>query len=163
MNVPRFKGIIKVKPVQTGETGMHPDPEVERIGMQVVMEHEKKHGRTPEDVSEQNLGFDIRSKDTKTEQVRYIEVKARAKTGPVALTQNEWFKAKRFGDDYYLYAVMEISTRPQLYIIQNPALNLEAEEKIAAVRYYVPFNEIKTKGETAGCTVSNASLKNHSR
>jgi len=68
----------------------------------------------------------------------------------VALTQNEWFKAKRFADDYYLYAVMETSTEPQLYIIQNPALNLEAEEKIAAVRYYVPFNEIKTKGETAG-------------
>lgn len=146
MNVPRFKGIIKVKPVQTGGTGMHPDPEVERIGMQIVMQYEKKHGRFPEDVSEQNLGFDIRSKDAKTEQFRYIEVKARARTGPVALTQNEWFKAKRFGDDYYLYAVMEASTVPQLYIIQNPALNLEAEEKVEVVRYLVPFNEIRAKG-----------------
>ncbi|MFQ5641944.1 MAG: DUF3883 domain-containing protein, partial [bacterium] len=120
-------------------------PEVERIGMQVVMKHEKKHGRTPEDVSEQNLGFDIRSKDAKTEQIRYIEVKARAKTGPVALTQNEWFKAKRFGDDYYLYAVMEASTEPQLYIIQNPAENVKAEEKIEVVRFLISANEIMNK------------------
>ena len=147
MNMPRFKGIIKVIPQPLPESSMQTDPEVERIGMQVAMDYEKTQGRIPEDVANQNLGFDIRSKDPKTEQVRYIEVKARAKTGAVALTQNEWFKAKRFAGDYYLFAVMETSTRPQLYIIQNPANTLQAEEKVEVVRFLVPFHEIKSKSE----------------
>ena len=147
INMPRLKGIIKVISPQLPDSQMQTDPEVERIGMQVVMDYEKAVGRIPEDVSNQDLGFDIRSKDSATEQMRYIEVKARAQTGAVALTQNEWFKAKRFAEDYYLYAVMETATRPQLFIIQNPANNLDAEELIEIVRYLVPYKEIKAKGE----------------
>jgi hypothetical protein len=102
-------------------------------------------GRSPKDVSAENLGFDIRSED-ENGIARYIEVKARAGTGSVALTQNEWFKAKRFGDDYYLYAVMNAATEPRLYIIQNPAISLEPEE-VEVVKYIVPFKELTTKGE----------------
>ncbi len=149
MNMPRFKGIIRVIPQRTGDSAMHSDPEVERIGMKVAFDYEKQQGRIPEDVGDQNLGFDIRSTDPETEQIRYIEVKARAKTAAVALTQNEWFKAKRFADDYYLYAVMGTSNEPQLYIVQNPAQSLAADERVEVVRYFVPFDEIKAKGETA--------------
>ena len=113
------------------------------------MEFERKNNRTPEDVSAQNLGFDIRSKD-KTALVRYIEVKARASKGAVALTQNEWFKAKRFKDEYYLYAVMNAASEPQLHVIRNPAENLEPEEKIEVVRYVIPFKEIDAKGDRIG-------------
>ncbi|MFC2125663.1 helicase-related protein, partial [Bacteroidota bacterium] len=148
MSMPRFKGIIKVLPHTTVNTKMRNDPEVELIGMEKAMEYEKEHNRIPEDVSAENLGFDIRSQNPQTKIIRYIEVKARAKTAAVALTQNEWFKAKRFRDDYYLYAVMPTSNNPELYIIQNPAENLKAEEKIEVVRYFVPFNEIKSKGKT---------------
>jgi len=122
------------------------DAEIERVGMEVSIEYEIKNGRVPEDVSAENLGFDIRSKDKKTGDVRYIEVKARAHTGAVALTQNEWFKARRFKDDYYLYAVMTAATSPQLYIVQNPAENLEPDERVEVVRYVVPFKEIVEKG-----------------
>jgi hypothetical protein len=66
------------------------------------------------------------------------------------LTQNEWFKAKRFGSDYYLYAVMNVKNKPQLYIIQNPAEKLEPEEKIEVVRYVIPFKEIDAKGDRHG-------------
>ena len=75
--------------------------------------------------------------------IRYIEVKTRAKAGNIALTQNEWFKAMRFGDDYYLYVVFNAATKPQLHIIQNPAKNLNPEEKIEIVRYVVPLEQIK--------------------
>jgi len=109
------------------------------------MEYEMKHGRTPEDVSSENLGFDIRSRD-KQGNVRYIEVKARAERAPVALTPNEWFKARRFKDDYFLYAVMNATKVPQLYIIQNPAENLEPEEKVEVVRYVVSFKNLTSKG-----------------
>jgi hypothetical protein len=100
----------------------------------------------PEDISLENLGFDIRSKD-KQGNVRYIEVKARAESGGVSLTQNEWFKAKRFKEDYYLYAVLNVATKPELYIIKNPAEHLSPEEKFEAVRYIVSLEDIKDKGK----------------
>ncbi len=149
MSMPRFRGIIRVKPAPARGDAMETDPEIEAIGMQLAMDFEVKNGRVPEDVSTQNLGFDIRSKD-KAGLVRYIEVKSRAGNGAVALTQNEWFKAKRFGGDYYLYAVMNVKNKPRLYIIQNPAANLEPEEKIEVVRYVIPFKEIDAKGDRHG-------------
>jgi len=149
MSMPRFRGIIRVKPAAAPNEAMETDLEIERLGMSFALGFETRNGRVPEDVSTQNLGFDIRSKD-KVGLVRYIEVKARAGNGAVALTQNEWFKAKRFGDDYYLYAVMNVKNKPQLYVIQNPALNLEPEEKIEVVRYVISFREIDTKGDKCG-------------
>lgn len=149
MSMPRFRGIIRIKPDHALSDAMENDPEVERLGMEFAMGFETGNDRAPEDVSAQNLGFDIRSKD-KAEVVRYIEVKARAGNGAVALTQNEWFKAKRFGDDYYLYAVMNTKSRPRLYIIRNPAENLEPEERIEVVRYVIPFKEIDAKGGKSG-------------
>jgi superfamily II DNA or RNA helicase len=148
MGMPRFVGIIRVEPSDRIADGMATDPESERIAMEVSMEYERRNGREPEDVSGQNLGFDIRSKDGSGDK-RRIEVKGRTGTGAVELTQNEWFKAKSLKDDYYLYAVMNTATKPQLYIIQNPAENLAAKEKID-VRYLVPFGEIVAKGDTAG-------------
>ena len=146
MSMPRFVGIIRVKPDPKRSGEMHSDAEIERIGMEVAMQNEIDHDRVPEDVSSENLGFDIRSTD-KTGSIRYVEVKARAQTGAVALTQNEWFKAKRFRDDYYLYAVMNAASEPQLHIVRNPAENLEPEERIEVVRYVIPFGEIAAKGE----------------
>lgn len=145
MGMPRFAGMIKVKPAIKVDKGMQSDTEVEGIGMEIAIKHERENGRTPEDVSAENLGFDIRSTD-KNGTTRYIEVKARAESGCVALTQNEWFKAKRFKDDYYLYAIMNAGKKPELYIIQNPAENLKVDEKIESVRYIIDHGEIKSVG-----------------
>jgi hypothetical protein len=144
MSMPKFRGIIRVIPSINSSPSMKSDDEIERIGMEVTMKHERENGREPTDVSKENLGFDIRSID-KEGVARYIEVKARATNADVALTQNEWFKAKRFKDDYYLYAVMNASSEPKLYIIQNPAEKLEPEQKIEVVRYVIPFKEIQCK------------------
>lgn len=146
MSMPRFKGIIRVKPAMEVNSAMRSDKDVERIAMQVAMEYERKNNRKPEDVSAENLGFDIRSTGD-SDEIRYIEVKGRAGTDGIALTQNEWFKAMRFSNDYYLYAVMNCSSKPELYIINNPAENVKPEEIIEAVRYIVPFGEIVAKGE----------------
>lgn len=88
---------------------MRPDPEVEAIGMEVALRYEREAGWTPEDVSRENLGYDIRSVSPEGA-VRYIEVKARAATGPVALTPNEWVMAQRLGEDYWLYIVEHAAT-----------------------------------------------------
>ena len=112
------------------------DEEVERIGMEVAMEYKRQRGRVPEDVTKENFGFDIRSR---------IEVKARAGEGDIALTPNEWFKAKRFREQYWLYVVANAATNPTLYIINNPAENLKPQEKVEVVRFVVPVKEWKDK------------------
>ncbi len=147
LSTPRFLGAARIVPAPVaGAMASH--PEVERIAMQIAMDYELRHGRTPEDVSADNLGFDIRSQDPHGQR-RYIEVKGRADTGAVALTQNEWFKAKRLADDYYLYAVMNaVSGRPDLYVVRNPAACLRPEEQ-HEVRYLVDAKTLLAVAEKA--------------
>ena len=140
MNMPELLTVIKVIPVP-GE--MVEDAEIEAIGMQIAMEYERSQDREPEDVSKENLGFDIRSKGQ--DGIRYIEVKSRANEGDVALTQNEWFKAKRFKNDYWLYIVTNAGTNPILNIIQNPAENLIPAERVEVVRFLISAAEWKSK------------------
>lgn len=126
-------GVVAVIPVLAEE--FYPDREIEGIGMKIAQEYEKSHGRDPQDVSAQNLGYDIRS--TGPQEVRYIEVKARASTGPIALTKNEWLMACRLGDEYWLYVVEQAASQPKLYLIQNPAAKLKPEEVVETVQYVV--------------------------
>ena len=141
ISMPKFLGAILVKPLSSC---MVSSKEIERIGMDVAMEYERSQQRRPEDVSKENLGFDIRSK--KQEEIRYIEVKARKDMGEVALTLNEWFKAKRFREQYWLYVVANAATDPVLFIVGNPAENLTVEERVEVVRFLVSADEWKTKG-----------------
>ncbi|MBE3129084.1 MAG: DUF3883 domain-containing protein [Actinobacteria bacterium] len=146
MSAPHFIGILRVKPQAHIDKEMVSNKEIELVGMKIAMDYEVKNGRKPEDVSAENLGFDIRSKDRENK-IRYIEVKTRAQIGDVALTQNEWFKAKRFKDDYYLYVVVNSALKPKLYIVRNPVENLEVEQKVEVVRYIIAFSEIEIKGD----------------
>ncbi len=120
--------------------------DIEKIGMLIAMEYEKEYDRIPEDVSLQNLGYDIRSYDQKMN-YRYIEVKARAGEGFVALTPNEWLMAQRLKDEYWLYVVVNASTNPELYLIQNPASKLFPDKVIDIVRYVI--KNWKEKAEVA--------------
>jgi len=142
MSMPELLTVIRVIPEKNE---MSESEEIEKIGMEIAMEYEMQNGREPEDVSKENLGFDIRSTDKKTGEIRYIEVKARSGEGDVALTPNEWFKAKRFKEQYYLYVITNAKTDPTLYIIRNPAENLKPLEKVEVVRFIVPLEEWKSK------------------
>ena len=64
----------------------------------------------------------------------------------MALTQNEWFKAKQFKSDYFLYSVLNAGTQPDLYIIQNPAEKTHPEEQIEVVRHLISLDEIQEIG-----------------
>jgi superfamily II DNA or RNA helicase len=152
MSMPVFLGIVRVRPAARVEEAMQRDEEIERLGMDIVMAHERQAGREPEDVSKQNLGFDVRSKD-KAGNVRCIEVKARAGIGPVAMTQNEWFKAQRLANDYYLYVVWNVARDPNTkpIVIQNPAQSLTVEQIVEVVRYVIAAAQIEQKaGYSAG-------------
>jgi superfamily II DNA or RNA helicase len=63
----------------------------EQIAMRAVMEAEIALGNHPRDVSAQNLGYDIESRDEQTGRLRFIEVKGRrAGAETVTLTYNEY-------------------------------------------------------------------------
>ena len=146
---PTFVGAIRVKSAIGGgdiDIPSHSKSEIEQIGMEYVTHHEEAHGCTVEDVSAENLGFDLRSKmpDGK---IRCIEVKARSDRAPVVLTSNEWFRAKQLKDGYFLYAVLNAATQPKLYIIQNPAKQIRTVRQVTEVRYQVPLSEITGNGE----------------
>ena len=124
------------------------DEEIEQIGMDVSIKYERDNGYSPEDVHTENLGFDIRStkygEDGNFEDIRYIEVKARAQDGAIRLTANEWKKAKRFQDKFWLYVVTFAGTsQPELERIQNPTKVFKIDEDIYATGYIIPKEKLR--------------------
>ena len=64
--------------------------------------------------------------------VRILDPGAGAGRGPALwpIVCNEWFKAQRCKEGYYLYAVVNAAASPQLYLVRNPAEELEPEERV---------------------------------
>ena len=120
----------------------HARKEIENAGMKHARRHEEKKGCTVEDVSAENLGYDLRS-TTPAGELRYIEVKARDGRGSVVLTSNEWSTAEQHNDDYFLYVVLNARIQPDLYIIRNPT---DVITEAQAVGYQVPLSEIREHG-----------------
>ena len=146
---PKILGVAAVLPKTPVDDVLREDREMEEIGMRVAMEFELAQGRSPEDVSAQNLGFDIRSK-APDGSFRYIEVKARAREGKIALTPNEWLMARRLGNEYWLYIVVN-PKMPELYTIQDPAGKLKPEEEVEVVRYIIKdWKNIAVRERTGG-------------
>src|SRR6266852_3370721 len=123
------------------------DEKIERIGMDYVINYERGHGREPEDISKNHdgSGFDIRSTDPISGEIRRIEVKARAGEREfVELTPNEWLQAHRHGESYWLYVVWNCAREPYLITIQNPAQVLAnvIQEQVVIEGYRVPGEAI---------------------
>ena len=151
---PRIIGATVVIPKDVDATGslMVRDDEIEAVGMTVATEYELADGWVPEDVSKKNVGFDIRStkynQDGTFGSIRYIEVKARAQSGALHISANEWKKAQRFKEDFWLYVVtMAGSESPLLNRIQNPSKKFIMEEDLYATGYNVPYEKWANKVE----------------
>jgi hypothetical protein len=95
----------------------------EQIAMRAVMEAEIALGNHPRDVSAQNLGYDIESRDGRTGQMRFIEVKGRrAGAETVTLTYNELYCALNSPEKFIL-ALVEIAgiiAHPPRYLRNYP-------------------------------------------
>jgi hypothetical protein len=145
--------IYRVRPGGDG-AGMQRDEEIEAVGMRVAMQYERDQGWQPEDVAGENHGFDVRStlydEDGTFADIRYIEVKARAQSGAIRLSSNEWKKARHFDDKFWLYIVTMAGTdAPELYRVQNPAAHFRMDEDIFATGFIIPENRwrvYRTKG-----------------
>lgn len=126
--------------------GMSRDDEVEEIAMKVAMDYEKDQGWICEDVSSQNLGFDLKSVNPELVK-RYIEVKGRAGEGPVMISENEMNRLRQLGESAWLYVVSHCKSHPRLYRIKDPGNELNTEEKSKGVQYLVPMSEWKVKAD----------------
>ena len=105
--------------------------------MRVAMEYERAQGRAVADVHEKDLGYDLTSLDTRSGELRLIEVKGLAASeGEIIITPNEHRVAEDRRDCYWLYVVTDcVRNEPNLKPIKNPANKpWEAITKIAHFR-----------------------------
>ena len=124
-----------VVPVQGTEELERYDADVEAIAVEVATAYEESLGAEVTDVSKPELarragltdwpGFDLKSHypasgDAPAEE-RAIEVKGRAGSGNVHVSENEWARACNQRGDYWLYVVYDCATpRPRLVRVQDP-------------------------------------------
>ena len=153
LNVPELLGIIMVIPKRlvakereiSYEEGVDKNA-VDKAAMDVVMTYEKSQKRNPVDVSRSTCGYDIRSENPKTKEIRHIEVKGHSKSGDIFITPNEWFMGGRFGDGFWLYIVDNALVNPGEPVrICNPVKNLKYDKILETKRYIIKEENWKNK------------------
>ena len=137
-----------VMPTGDPEDRQRHDAEGEAIAMGLARAHEEAAGATVRDVSRPVLarreglgdwpGFDLRSLRPAGAQGpavdRAIEVKGRAGSGAVEVSENEWAAACNLRDRYWLYVVFDCGTsRPRLVKVRDPFGRLLARTKGSVV------------------------------
>jgi hypothetical protein len=68
--------------------------------------------------------------------------------GVVALSENEYRAAERLKEDYWLYAVFNCATTPQLHVVQDPA-RLRWQPVMSVEHYQIAATQILTLGQVA--------------
>lgn len=122
--------------------------EVELIAMRKVMETERSLGYEPRDVSDENIGWDIESRDPNTGELRFIEVKGRVAGAPiVTVTKNEILSAFNKPESFILAIVKVDEATTDCRYIRRP-FEKEPDFGVTSVNYSLP--ELWAKGEVPG-------------
>ena len=130
-----------------GVAPMVRDDDIEKIAVDEVIKYEEERGWFVESVEKDNRGFDLISRKPHPEDpqtaidVKFIEVKGRAKVGEVGLTTNEYKTAERLKDEYWLYVVYNCASNPEVIAINNP-VRLGWEPIVTIEHYHVGSEEI---------------------
>ncbi|APF36459.1 RNA helicase [Chelatococcus daeguensis] len=124
---------------------------VEKLAMDAVMVAERSLGREPRDVSAENRGYDIESRDPKTGSLTFIEVKGRVDgADTVAITRNEMltaFNAEQSGLSYILAVVrVEVGFAQQPVYVRNPTGIFGAEPGFTEVSRILNLSKILAVG-----------------
>ncbi len=83
---------------------------IEHLAMVAVMEAERRAGCEPRDISTENRGYDVESRDPKLGRLRFIEVKGRVKGATtITVTRNEILTCLNKPEDFWL-AFVEVDT-----------------------------------------------------
>ena len=155
-----------VVPARDSEVSERYDADVERIAVEVATAYEERFGAMVEDVSTPVRarragltdwpGFDLRSRRLvgtgtgKDFEERAIEVKGRAGTGSVEMSENEWAKACNLRDRYWLYVVFDCATpRPRLVRVRDPFARLIMRDR-ESIAYTVTPSVLLEAAEEVG-------------
>ena len=156
---PEICGAALVVPAQLlgGREGDGPSPdvfdpadaliraEVEARAMRAVLEREQSLGHEPRDVSAENRGYDIESRDGENGRLRFIEVKGRrADADAITITRNEMLAALNAGNSYILAVVFVEGgiDHPPIYV-QNPAPIFGSEPEFNEVHRAISVKSIR--------------------
>jgi len=127
--------------------------EIERLAMDAVMDAERRLGREPRDVSAENRGYDIESRDPGGG-LTFIEVKGRADGAEtITITRNEMltaFNAAQSGLAYIL-AVVQVEggfARPAVYVCE-PTRIFGSEPGFTEVSRALSLSKILAVGEAS--------------
>jgi superfamily II DNA or RNA helicase len=125
---------------------LQPNAETEATAMRVAMEYEIAAGRTVTDVHEKDLGYDLTSLDTKSGELRLIEVKGiGAAAGTIIITPNEHRVAQDRRDCYWLYVVTKCNTEPTLEAIKDPAS--QSWQAVQKIQHYTMPTQSLASGD----------------
>ena len=117
---------------------LRPNFETEAIAMEEVMEYERARGCQVEDVSSKNLGYDVTSLDTRSGEIRLIEVKGfSAASGTILWTPNEKRVAEDRRDCYWLYVVTNCGETPTLQEPIDDPIRFDWNEVRKVQHYYL--------------------------
>jgi hypothetical protein len=132
-----FKAHALVVPSSDPEEVERRDERIEAIAMQVAFAYEEASGAVVKDVHTPDLaraaglndnpGFDLFSRRLDGSE-RAIEVKGRAQTGDIDISENEWSAACNLREKYWLYIVFDCGTsNPKLLRLRDPWNKLMAK------------------------------------
>ncbi len=95
---------------------------IDRLAVDAVMEAERDLGHEPKEMPHQNPGFDIESKDSKTNQLRFIEVKGKSKDATtVTISKTQILTALNKPDSFILaIVVVEDEAAKEIHYIRKP-------------------------------------------
>lgn len=116
---------------------------IEKAGMDAVMQREREEGYLPEDVSKDNVGYDILSRIPEEKRhggpcLRLIEVKGRQKgSTTVTITRNEIIIALNKQDDFILAVVEVDGTTPSRPIYIRKPFKKEPDIGACSVNYEI--------------------------
>ena len=120
---------------------LRPNLETEAVAMEVVMERERARGCQVEDVSAKNVGYDVTSLDTRSGEMRLIEVKGlAAATGTILWSPNEKRVAEDRRDCYWLYVVTNCASEATLQEPIYDPIQYDWHEVSKVQHYYLSVN-----------------------
>ena len=113
--------------------------------MDAVMAEERDLGFEPSDVSSENRGYDIESRNPKSGGLRFIEVKGRrADAHAVTITRNEMLAALNAADAFFLALVLvEADHVHQPLYVPNPGPLFGAEPEFNEVHRAISVESIQ--------------------
>jgi hypothetical protein len=126
--------------------------EVEKLAMDAVMAAERSLGREPRDVSAENRGYDIESRDPATGSLTFIEVKGRADgADTVTITRNEMLTAFNTEQSElpYILAVVRVEAGFALepVYVRSPTGIFGSEPGFTEVSRILSLSKILSVGE----------------